>query len=356
MISLKKYLDSDVARSVLQVEPGDRGILAAAIAAYRSVLLEMGLCSVDACPAIGDRLKLSLGKLSEGLSTDMNRDAVEATDKDVQEHLRDWGRRAVLHFRQQTSEVKGLLIVMARTAESVGERDQRCAEQIKEITTRLERIASLDDLTQIRESIEKSATELKTSVERMAAEGKAAIDQLRVEVSVYHAKLEEAEEISSRDALTGVRNRFFAEAQILRKIEVGCPYCAAILDIDGFKRVNDEHGHLVGDELLKQFATELQSACRSTDVMARWGGDEFIVLLDCGIEAARARMDRLREWVCGDYKIQGCSGIRNLYLSISIGLAEHIPGESMKAILDRADVAMYQNKAVSRAARNAPKR
>ncbi len=335
MISLKKYLESATSGSTMQSEQDDRDILAMAIAAYRSALVEIGSCSMDACPALGEDLKRSLGKLGESLSIDMSPKAVDAAERSVQEQLQDWGRRTAKHYRQKTGEVKELLIVMARTAESVGERDQRCAGQLNDVTNRLEKIASLEDLTQIRASIEKSAAELKTSVERMAAEGKAAIEQLRAEVSTYQAKLEEAEESASRDALTGVRSRPYAEGQLERRIAAGIPHCVAIIDINGFKRVNDEHGHLVGDELLKQFADELRSACRTTDVIARWGGDEFIVLLDCGIREASAQTDRLREWVCGNYTVQGNAGPKKLRIEASIGLAEHIPGEAMKAVLDR---------------------
>jgi diguanylate cyclase (GGDEF)-like protein len=356
MISLKKYLDSIPYGSTMHGEPDETDILPAAIAAYRSALQEMGSCSVDACPALGEELKRSLGRLGENLSTDMGSEAVEAVERSVQQELQDWGRRTARHYRQQTGEVKELLIVMAHTAESVGERDQRCAGQISEVTTRLESIASLEDLSQIRTSIKKSAAELKTSVDRMAAEGKAAIEKLRAEVSTYQAKLEEAELMASRDALTGVRSRLYAESQIERRMAAGVPYCVAIIDIDGFKAVNDEHGHLIGDELLKLFATELRSACRTTDVIARWGGDEFIVLLDCDIREATSRTDRLREWVCGSYKVQGNSGTMKLRVDASIGLAEHIPGETMKAVLDRADAAMYQNKAASHAAGNGSKR
>ena len=60
----------------------------------------------------------------------------------------------------------------------------------------------------------------------------------------------------------------------------------------------------MGDELLKQFAAELVSVCRSTDVIARWGGDEFLVLMDCTLPAAGPQAERLREWVCGKYKVQ----------------------------------------------------
>jgi diguanylate cyclase (GGDEF)-like protein len=135
-----------------------------------------------------------------------------------------------------------------------------------------------------------------------------------------------------------------------RRIDARAKHCVAILDIDGFKRVNDENGHLAGDELLKQFATELQSACRSTDVIARWGGDEFLVLLDCGKESASSQTDRLRQWVCGNYKVHGINGLKTLKVNASIGLAEYFKGETMKSVIERADAAMYADKAASRRA------
>jgi diguanylate cyclase (GGDEF)-like protein len=344
MISLKKYLDLESAGKTMECLPDAVDSRSAAMGAYRSALLEMGNCSLDACPALGAALKQSLGHLGEMLSADMSSSAVGVTEKQVQEQLRDWGVRTARHYRQKTAEVKGLLIVMARTAESVGERDQRCAGQISEVTARLEAIASLDDLTEIRASVEKSAAELKTSVQRMAAEGMAAVEQLRAAVSSYQAKLEEAEELASRDGLTGLRGRLWVESQIERRIGEGVPLCVAIIDIDEFKAVNDEYGHLTGDELLKQFAAELLSACRSTDRIGRWGGDEFIILLECGMHEARAQIDRLGTWICGDYKVQGKSSPRKLRVEASIGLAERLPDEPMKELLDRADADMYQQK------------
>ena len=348
MISLKKYLEASPPSPVVVDDSAGAGILQMTVGAYRSALLEMGSCSVDASPALGEELKLNLIRLGEALSNSPSRGAIESTEKEVCGRLQDWGRRTAHNNRKQAEDVKGLLIVIAHTAESVGERDQRCAGQISEVTCRLEKIASLEDLTEIRASIEKSAAELKTSVERMATEGKAAIEHLRAEVSVYRARLEEAEELSSRDGLTGVRSRQFAEGQIARRIAECVPHCIAVLDIDGFKRVNDEFGHLVGDELLKQFAGELQSACRPTDVIARWGGDEFLILLDSGKVSACAQTERVRQWVCGNYKIHGTSGSRNLKIHASIGLAEHMPGQTMKDVIERADAAMYKDKEARR--------
>ncbi len=349
MISLKKYLDSVEPDSTAGGETSLTDLANVAISAYRSALLEMGSCSQEACPVLGPSLRQGLGKLEAGLSDSVSREALQFTEKKVQGQLQDWGKKTASHYRKQTGEVRELLIVMARTAESVGERDQRCAGQMNAVTTRLKTIASLEDLTQIRSSIEKSAAELKTSIDRMTAEGKAAIEELRAEVTTYQAKLEEAELIASRDGLTGLGSRLWVEGQIERRIKAGTALCVAVIDINGFKPINDEHGHLAGDEVLKQFAAELRSVCRSADLIGRWGGDEFIILLDCDLTNAKLKVDRLREWVCGSYKIQGRNGPTKLHVDASIGLAEHLRDESMKELLERADAGMYRDKAAFKA-------
>ena len=348
MISIKKYLDAAHGGSTLEYDSEGKELISEAIAAYRSSLAEMGNCSLDACPGLGRDLKLSLGKIGESLSNDSSLKEIQATERSVREKLKDWGARAAKHYRQKTAEVKEILIVMAHTAESVGARDERCAQQINEVTTQLRTIANLEDLTQIRSSIEKSAAELKTSIGRMADEGKAAIDQLRVEVTKFQVKLEEAEHLASCDSLTGLRNRLALEGQIDIRMNKGLPFCVAILDIDGFKQVNDEYGHVVGDELLQMFAAELKSRCRATDMVGRWGGDEFIILLDAGMRIAKAQTDRVREWVCGSYTLHARSGAMKLRVDASMGLAEHFQGETMKGLLARADAEMYRHKAASR--------
>lgn len=351
MISLKQYLDSPFAGRDAGSGREERGLAPAALDAYVSALLAMGSCSVDACPALGPDLRQQLSLLSRGLSTDIASDALANTDKEVQSRLQDWGRNTARHYQQKSEEVKDLLLVIAQTAESVGTRDQQCAGRFRDVTSQLTAIASLEDLTQIRASIEKSAIDLKSSIDRMTEEGTVAIDRLKQQVDTYRVKLEEAEAIASRDSLTGLRSRLCVEGLIERFIDSSVPFCVAIVDIDGFKKVNDEHGHLAGDELLKQFSRELVSACRSTDVTGRWGGDEFIIALECGIAEATSQIDRLRNWVCGSYTLETKSGVRKLTVEASIGLAEHIPPESIKDLLLRADTAMYAHKSAGRSSR-----
>ena len=349
MISLKRYLDSDSPELGQEGEDIRQDPFAAALDAYGSVLLEMGNCSLDACPGIGDDLKQTLGKLKAELSPAPSPERLAANREQARENLRGWGRDAARHYQVKAREVKEMLLTIAHTAESVSARDQRCAGQMNAVTERLQAIASLDDLTEIRASITQSAAELKSSIDRMAAEGREVLDQLKKQVEDYQIKLEEAEEIAARDALTGASSRVFVEGQIEKRIGSSDTFCVAIVDIDGFKKVNDVHGHLTGDELLKQFAGELRSACRSTDVIGRWGGDEFILLFDSPLDEAEAQTERLRKWVCGNYTVKRKQGALKLRIDASIGLAAHVAGEEMNDLLARADAAMYQQKTTTRA-------
>jgi diguanylate cyclase (GGDEF)-like protein len=352
MISIKRYLEQTQTEHGEDGEPEVQPLLEVTVTAYRSSLVEMGNCGQDACPALGGELKQGLSKLGEKFSAKLTCESVKDTESSVRKHLQGWGRLVALHYRKQTGEVKEILLMMARTAESVGERDQRCAAQITDVTTRLKSIANLEDLTAIRESIKQSASDLKGSIDRMTAEGKAAIDHLKKEVTTYQTRLEEAEEIASRDALTGLRSRLSVESQIEQSLHAGAPFCVAILDINEFKRVNDEHGHVVGDELLKQFAAKMKSVCRATDMIGRWGGDEFILLLHCRVAEAKEQVNRLQEWVCGNYTVQGSSAPAKLRVFASIGLAERLAGETMKELIERADAAMYRDKAAARSNKN----
>ena len=348
MISLKKYLDATQPGGSRNDEPEQSDLLPAVVSAYGSALQEIGHCSVEACPALGGNLKQSLDGLSSGLANPLSLETVTATEAETRQHLRVWGRATAKHYEEKTAEVKELLLAMAGAAEAVSVRDTRCAGQMSAVTQRLQAIASLEDLTEIRASVMNSAAELKVSIDRMAAEGKAAMDQLHQRLIRYKTKLEEAEEQASRDALTGLSSRLYVEGQIVKWLAAGTPMCVAILDIDCFKKVNDEQGHLAGDELLKQFSTELRAACRRTDLIGRWGGDEFILLFDCALTEAKAQVTRLREWICGEYTLRGRSGEIKLIVNASIGLAERNANDGLKELIERADAAMYKEKAIAR--------
>jgi|ERR1035438_4781599 diguanylate cyclase (GGDEF)-like protein len=261
------------------------------------------------------------------------------------------GDRTAEHFKAKTAEVKELLLMLARTAESVGERDQEYNGHFQQLTSRLHTISNLEDLTQVRSSLVQQASELKTYVDKMGQDSNNLVAQLKKEVSTYETKLKKIEELARRDALTGLANRRSVEERIEARIAQVQVFCVVVLDLNKFKQVNDHYGHLGGDNLLQQFSQELRSNSRSTDLVGRWGGDEFILVMDCNATGAISQIERIKKWALGSYTIRPGKGAGEVKVlaEAAVGYAEWQLGETMKSVIDRADRAMYREKGRARA-------
>ncbi len=152
--------------------------------------------------------------------------------------------------------------------------------------------------------------------------------------------------LSRTDALTGLPNaralREVADGEIARAQRYVQPLSLAFIDIDDFKHVNDERGHSTGDQLLQRIAELIRANLRGSDFVARYGGDEFVVLLPIADEnAARTVMDKLREKV-GEAMVG-----ENWPVTLSIGVVTRLPGGSavtVDAMLENADRLMYDVK------------
>ncbi len=158
-------------------------------------------------------------------------------------------------------------------------------------------------------------------------------------------------ELASRDELTGLFNRRHM-SELLAQQRMACQrggdrFAVALVDLDHFKRINDTHGHAVGDSVLRAFAEQANAASRSTDIVGRWGGEEFLVIYprSTAHEAAQGAA-RLREHVAAAV-VMTPSG-QPLTFTVSIGVTEHLPPESIDALVERADRAMYQAKSQGR--------
>jgi diguanylate cyclase (GGDEF)-like protein len=154
------------------------------------------------------------------------------------------------------------------------------------------------------------------------------------------------EEASRTDTLTGLFNRRgFLEASdgaVLRSRRSGRPLSIVLADVDRFKEVNDSLSHAAGDAALKALSGALRSALRAQDTVARWGGDEFIVLLpDTAKEGALRVSESLRALV-SDLRVD-FEGAR-VHLTLSLGVAEHLPDRSVEDTIAEADSALYQAK------------
>ncbi len=161
---------------------------------------------------------------------------------------------------------------------------------------------------------------------------------------------EKLEMLATCDSLTGILNRRrFLELAMLeleRNLRTGRPVSMIMADIDHFKPINDEHGHLTGDAVIREVATRLVEQARKIDLLSRYGGEEFVLLLpETGEEGGIAVAERLRDSICGaPVEYEGA----RITLTMSFGVAELKHGEDIHSLIDRADRAMYDAKRAGR--------
>lgn len=152
---------------------------------------------------------------------------------------------------------------------------------------------------------------------------------------------------SGKDALTQLLNRRFMPAILARESEIarteGTPFALLLIDVDHFKRINDEHGHQAGDRVLQQVAAILQNTVRSGDFVFRYGGEEFLVLLvEMDPQHAKRVAEKIRTRIASEALI--IAGGPQLRLTVSIGAAMHDGHPDYQRLVNRADDAMYRAK------------
>ncbi|PMR75183.1 sensor domain-containing diguanylate cyclase [Billgrantia endophytica] len=184
------------------------------------------------------------------------------------------------------------------------------------------------DLTELqlaREALERQNQRLEARVAERTAELRAANDELQS----LNARLEE---LATRDFLTSAYNRrhleSLAESELRRVDRSGAPLCMLMIDLDEFKQVNDALGHAAGDAVLRRVADTLRAELRDSDLLGRYGGDEFVIVLpDTRLEEALATAERLRHAVQASTQT-----------TISLGVAQYQPGDiHLGELTQRAD-------------------
>lgn len=183
---------------------------------------------------------------------------------------------------------------------------------------------------------------------------RARLVEQRASLQQQSAELAEALErirtLATHDELTGLPNRRAALEHMQRELAVRTRLeprmTVALIDIDHFKRINDTHGHAGGDAVLRRFSEEAQSMLRGGDILARWGGEEFLLVMPAtGVEQAVAALTRIRSTVLALAFDEVQAGLK---VTFSAGVSECHGGHDLEAAVARADAAMYSAKRAGR--------
>jgi diguanylate cyclase len=249
----------------------------------------------------------------------------------------------------------------ADTRSAAREMDTQIREQVDGLQSSMQEAANLDDLKHILENRlegllgtmdhhqqqrddreQEVAARLQSLAERVA--------HMEQEAMGYREHLEEQRQKALIDPLTGLPNRAAwgerLEDEISQWQQHGDPLSLAMLDLDHFKRINDNYGHLAGDKVLKIIASVLRKRLRGTDFIARFGGEEFVLLMPGTVPAVGVKLlERLRAAIeACPFHFKG----EPVTITVSVGLATFRSGEHSDLVLKRADQALYRAKNAGR--------
>ena len=204
-----------------------------------------------------------------------------------------------------------------------------------------------------------SAAELRGIAHKLVEEARAVVsrgaalerklDAAKNEVTDLRRSLVETRKEATTDKLTGIANRREFERHLQLEAqaagETGAPLSLIFLDVDRFKDFNDRHGHRIGDEVLKLVAGKLRNRVRDRDLVARFGGEEFVALLpDTPLEDAAQVAERIRVALASSIVRHRASGEAYGTVTASFGIATYCPGEALEYFVQRADEALYRAK------------
>ena len=336
MISLKKSLDA--------IEQHER-LFRASLDAYLAALHNLARHTPPMLDDEAAPFRARLSELRERLAADPSLDRITRSRFEVEEHLRDYRDRLQGAYLNQRREVQEILGALADAATLLERQNATYTFNFRNFARELEAVSRLESLTEIRRRLVVQIAQMKSVMDEAAREHEESLQQLRRELQAFQSRLEQAEQLAATDGLTGLTNRRECERRILERIQSGQEFSLIFFDLDQFKALNDRYGHHVGDQVLVLFAQRLREQFRRTDVVARWGGDEFMAVLNCAYEQAVEKAREVVAHVGGWYSVSAAGRSLRLLVRVSAGVAQYQPGESLEQLYTRADQQLYATKA-----------
>ncbi len=224
-------------------------------------------------------------------------------------------------------------------------------DNLLETSERIGKLTELKDIQELKSRVAAEVYALHKSVTERKQREQVRLTQLSEQVTVLQRKLEAAKAEASIDGLTGIANRrnfdFTIQRWVIAHENIEEPFTVAIFDIDNFKQINDNYGHQRGDRVLIAAAMEFGKSIRSSDFLARYGGDEFVILsAGMSLRESEKRFSALLKAIQEIFiESKGVENEPSVFsFTVSCGVAEYALGESAKDLIHRADEAMYEAK------------
>jgi diguanylate cyclase (GGDEF)-like protein len=316
----------------------------AAVECFLSAILDISEAIEAISPEISTGYRDRLARLHASLAVQKASPTVGQSLEDsrqlLHEILCDFSGKARHNNQALARDLNQTLDMMTRTEDSRSVRSVQYVERLVDFADQVEGALRARDL----DKLGRYTSDLRGFAESIELDSQDAFARLREKMTEIQHRLHEAELLATLDPLTGVANRRELDRELAARVESKQEFCVLLFDLDGFKAVNDQHGHLCGDEVLKQLAARLSGQVRARDFVCRWGGDEFVAILACGQSHAEMRSRQIAARLNGPYRITGEGHEIRVDVGVSVGLAQYNAGESLPHLFRRVDESMYRDK------------
>lgn len=311
-----------------------------ALDCYLAAILDIAETVAGLCGDIGSSCHDQLLRLRSRVAFHPSVQTLEESRNALHSELIDFSGKARQYNNVLAEDVAKTLALLAQSESAVAVRNEKYIERLARFVEQMEQVARSGD----RALAAGQAVELRGLVESMEQDGRDANAQLRAKLAEFQDKLREVEFLASIDPLTGIPNRREFNRQLESRVAANREFCILLFDLNTFQRVNYDYGHLCGDEILKQLGNRLSTHVRPRDFVCRWGGDEFVVIIECQLPIAQSRAEEIATLLGGVYKVALEGREIDVHVGVSVGVVERMPGQTAEQIFHRADEAMYAQK------------
>jgi diguanylate cyclase len=258
--------------------------------------------------------------------------------------------RQRIYLNDRENELRNIIDLLSKAMIGSNTDNKRFYRRLNDHSEKLEKITLLDDIKKIKNSLETEVFQIRRAINDQKKLELKKIEKLACQVDTLKTELEKTRTHLQTDSLTGINNRKALDQYLEQLIEQSLcykiPFAMMLLDIDDFKKINDNYGHLIGDRVLVAFAQKCRSLIRSDDFIARYGGEEFVIILPkVSLRNAKKKAQQIcKSLATTCYAIDEGGGDDSLAVTASIGVVSMRKEDSVTGIIKRADKALYRAK------------